>query len=783
MRAAALLSATGAVVGAASLLFAVEVARIGGASAYGGVGALLSLATLATFVASGIQYAVARGAVHDQSSTAVLRRGVRATAPWLALAAVALPGAPAFAAYLNLGSVAPVLLTDALFAVIVVGAVPAGVLIGRRRFGVVAAGNLAGAAVRLLVGAVLPRVEGAVDGALVASLLGSLAIIAVQVVALSRDDGAARHHGGAVSQPAAGMAVEGLVGAILTSALWAIWNLPVVFARHWLDDVDAGRFAVAQQLTTAVLFLAVPIATAFFPTLVRHRDARVAGTGLGVTLVVSAATAAVLATLGPVLIPHVYGPSFSLPGDLLAVQGAGACAVVTVSYALWATRATSRHTGAVAVGIVVALAAETLIAAALHDDMIRLAVGPVIALAVGMCVAAAGTAVGRRRPPLSEPAPGDGVRGRRILVLNWKDPSDPAAGGAETYVRRIAETWAARGNQVTLLVPRAKGRPRQEVVDGVRHLRMGTRLTVFHHSRRHLRRHGREYDCVVESISTRPFHAHRLLPGRSTALYHQIADEVWEEEFAFPLSWLGRRVIEPRWVAGMRDARVVAVSRSTAADLELRGVATAAVVHPGCDAPRGPERVAPGTPPRLVFLGRLCRTKRPQEAIRALAVIQRALPGATLDVIGDGYLLDELRRVPVPGVRLQGFVDEATKLHLLRSADLLLMPATREGWGIVTVEAAMQGVPTVGYDVPGVRESVVDGVTGVLTAPEPEALGAAAAALLQDPERWRRLSRSAQERAALLTWERTASEVLAAATTRPQGVPELEWSSAGQSMS
>jgi glycosyltransferase involved in cell wall biosynthesis len=351
----------------------------------------------------------------------------------------------------------------------------------------------------------------------------------------------------------------------------------------------------------------------------------------------------------------------------------------------------------------------------------------------------------------------------RILILNWKHPDDAAAGGAERYVVRVASLWAVAGHDVTLLVPRAAASAAKSgalVPPGVRLLVQGNRRTVFKRARRYLAAHGDEVDYVLESISTRPFFSHELVGTRALVLYHQIADDVWDQEFRFPVSWVGRRIVEPHWLRRIAGARVAANSPSTAADLAARGVLSVGIVPPGADpVPELPLRSL-GDPPRLVFAGRLVRTKRPQDAIRAFAKIRVAFPGATLDVVGDGYLRQPLCEQSSPGVTFHGFVTDQAKTALMARADLLLLPGTREGWGIVAIEAGLNRLPTVAYNVPGLRDAVVDGETGVLTAPDPDALGAAAVELLRDSGRWAAQASSARRRATASTWERAADGLM-----------------------
>jgi glycosyltransferase involved in cell wall biosynthesis len=350
----------------------------------------------------------------------------------------------------------------------------------------------------------------------------------------------------------------------------------------------------------------------------------------------------------------------------------------------------------------------------------------------------------------------------RILVLNWKHPGDSAAGGAEKYVARVVAAWASRGHEVSLFVPRPSPRTvgHEDFLPGVRLVVRGTRATVFRQSRRYLWAHRDEFDGVLESVSTRPFFTHELVGDRALVLYHQIADDVWDQEFPFPMSWIGRRMVEPHWLRRITGARVVANSQSTARDLAARGVSSVAIVPPGADPVPEAGLHSLGVSPRVVFVGRLVRTKRPHDAIRAFAGVRARYPAATLDVIGDGYLRDSLRRLRAPGVTVHGFVPDGIKVKLLARADLLLLPGTREGWGIVAIEAALHGVPVVAYNVPGLRDAVVDGSTGMLTSPDPMALGAAAVDLLSDQPRWARQAAAARRRAVFYTWGRAADELL-----------------------
>jgi glycosyltransferase involved in cell wall biosynthesis len=108
-------------------------------------------------------------------------------------------------------------------------------------------------------------------------------------------------------------------------------------------------------------------------------------------------------------------------------------------------------------------------------------------------------------------------------------------------------------------------------------------------------------------------------------------------------------------------------------------------------------------------------------------------------------------------------------------AHCLLVPSVREGWGLVVIEANAVGTPALGYDVPGIRDSIRAGETGVLVpAGDADALGQAAAALVSEPERYDRLRRAAIEWGEGFSWDATADALLAFAqrVSRPASPPE-----------
>jgi glycosyltransferase involved in cell wall biosynthesis len=131
----------------------------------------------------------------------------------------------------------------------------------------------------------------------------------------------------------------------------------------------------------------------------------------------------------------------------------------------------------------------------------------------------------------------------------------------------------------------------------------------------------------------------------------------------------------------------------------------APVVYP----PVHVERLAPSPRgERLLVISRLLAYKRVDLVVAAARRL-----GLGLDVVGDGPLLDDLRRAAGPHASFHGSASAETVTQLLESCSAVCV-AGEEDFGIVAVEAQAAGKPVVAYRRGGACETVEDGVTGVL---------------------------------------------------------------------
>ncbi|HEY0414686.1 MAG TPA: glycosyltransferase [Allosphingosinicella sp.] len=153
----------------------------------------------------------------------------------------------------------------------------------------------------------------------------------------------------------------------------------------------------------------------------------------------------------------------------------------------------------------------------------------------------------------------------------------------------------------------------------------------------------------------------------------------------------------------------------------------------------------------IATLGNLVPVKGQRLAIEAL----RQVPGATLLVIGDGPERKALERAADGRVRFLGAIPHRELPAILTQADVMVLPAEREGLANAWIEALACGIPIIIPDVGGAREVIDRPEAGRIVAREPGAIAAAIRELLDDPPP-RQAVRAAAER---FSWDRNAAEL------------------------
>ncbi len=243
----------------------------------------------------------------------------------------------------------------------------------------------------------------------------------------------------------------------------------------------------------------------------------------------------------------------------------------------------------------------------------------------------------------------------------------------------------------------------------------------------------RRYDLIVcEHVNLMPIVA-AAVPSTVPCVCFVYSFEVW-----YGLSAIRAKALR-------RADKLIAISHAAAAHtrrMELR-LPPIEVCHPGLDVPppsANLERMAAG-PPIVLTVGRMMRSERHKNhrtLIRAMADVVREVPKARLVLIGDG---DDRREIAGFGAELRlgdhllftGAVSEAELDRWYRSAQVFAMPAEREGFGLVYLEAMGRGLPVVAGATGASLEIVDEGKSGFLAAPDDyRQLGRRIVRLLED---------------------------------------------------
>lgn len=326
----------------------------------------------------------------------------------------------------------------------------------------------------------------------------------------------------------------------------------------------------------------------------------------------------------------------------------------------------------------------------------------------------------------------------------------PFDGGSTAKISaRLANAFAARGHPTDLLVSGSRDAVAEPAGPGVRVVRMGAM-------------------AALTRIPTMALYLRRCRPG--AVLTHRIRENVFTLKAVRlavtatpvfvtvhgPLSMKldhlpggkgdRRRAEVLRWYP--RNQGIIAISRETAEDLRgLLGPGAPVTTIPNpivtpqllqaAEAPLNHPWFRPGSPPVLVFAGRLEREKDLPTLLRAFAILRKDLDCRLL-IIGDGKLRPELE-AERDALGLREWVDlpgwAPNPYPYLRRAALVVLSSVWDALPTVLIEALALGTPVVSTDCgAGPREILDAGRYGPLVPPrDPKGLGSALAQTLADP--------------------------------------------------
>lgn len=187
-----------------------------------------------------------------------------------------------------------------------------------------------------------------------------------------------------------------------------------------------------------------------------------------------------------------------------------------------------------------------------------------------------------------------------------------------------------------------------------------------------------------------------------------------------------------------------------------------------------PAAFEKGFPEQLtvVAAGRMIARKGFDKLIEAWPAIIEKVPTARLFMAGKGPLFEPLKESIdhlglSDSVQQLGYVSDEALIDLYCGADLFVMPnrtlpnGDTEGFGLVFLEAAAAGAPSVGGRAGGATDAIIEGVTGLLVnAEEIGEIAAAVSDMLLDDDKRQRMAQAANEHARSNDWHHKVIELI-----------------------
>lgn len=365
---------------------------------------------------------------------------------------------------------------------------------------------------------------------------------------------------------------------------------------------------------------------------------------------------------------------------------------------------------------------------------------------------------------------------KRILILNWRCPTNPLAGGAEMITLEHARAWVVAGHYVTWFAERYSGSSPYEDIDGI-HIeryaygnKMHSLLASFIYLLylvttiyRYWFVHKGKFDLIMDEI-----HGPSMwvtlwaLKSKKMAYVHEVAQDIWDKMLPFPLNIVGR-VAEKCMYLFYRTIPILTASQSTHEDLVRMGVPekNITIIPHGLGLlplakPRGKERSL-----TLLFVARLVKMKGIEEAIDVLAHLRKSHSDVHLWIVGKGsdeylaHLRSMLKeRQLTKSATFFGHVSEEKKIELYQKAHFLIHTSIREGFGLVVIEANSQGTPALVYNSPGLRDLVKNGINGyVVPYGDSDELARKLVSIYTKPVAYEKLAKSSITYSRNFDWE------------------------------
>ena len=356
-----------------------------------------------------------------------------------------------------------------------------------------------------------------------------------------------------------------------------------------------------------------------------------------------------------------------------------------------------------------------------------------------------------------------------ILVLNWRDPKHPLSGGAEISLFHHVSYWQKMGYNITWFASDFNRAKKEELYQGIKIIRGGNHFTVsLYFFKQWISGKFRDTDIIIDCFHFFPFFTPLYIKDKCIiGLINEVAGNVWFDNLIFPLAFIGYK-IEPFVIRLYKKKSFITGSKSALEDLVKVGIdkKRITIINHGFTPLKITRSFKKEKNKTILFLGRLAKDKGIEDALLMLELLIRDSKEIQLWVVGKFESKNYEKRLKglISEFKVKknctffGYVDEEKKAELLQRAWIMAHPSAREGWGLNVIEANSVGTPVVGYNVPGLRDSIIDNKTGLLVDPDAISLADGVEKLLEDKKLLKSLSEEAKKWAKTFSWDKSGRE-------------------------
>jgi glycosyltransferase involved in cell wall biosynthesis len=335
-------------------------------------------------------------------------------------------------------------------------------------------------------------------------------------------------------------------------------------------------------------------------------------------------------------------------------------------------------------------------------------------------------------------------------------------------MHEIAQRWVRNGCEVGWISERYRTGKRVETLDGIRFHRIGGQFTVYPLAALAYLRLRKRYDVIIDCENGIPFFTPLFTRKPVILVVHHLHQQVFRRELPVYLRWFAIWLESWHMPRVYRKRSVITVSKSTFSELEARGFdpVRMKIVTNGVGIPPDIDDGSQDVKPLLLCVGRLKRYKSVAVLLQAMPIILSRFANTELAIVGQGPEREQLERLAwslglASSVRFHGYVPKAAKEDLLSRAWIAVCPSAFEGWGVVCMEASARGLPVVAARVAGLRDAVVEGVTGLLVPHgDSQALAEAVIRLIEDRQLSATMGRAGRDWARAHSWDKSADSFM-----------------------